>query len=85
MNKEDVEIITKAVVEAIDQKTKEFYVDREKHWKHHEFLDNLIDFFDKTKTTTWRAMLTFAVIGILGLLVMGIMFAVWTKFKTING
>ena len=62
------------------EKKKEFFVPREEHYKHHEFLTGLIDLMNDGKKTVFRAFLRVATLGILGLIVLG--FIAWYKSET---
>ena len=39
--------------EALAEDRKQFYVDAEQHYRHHQFLDRAISFCDKTAGTIW--------------------------------
>lgn len=85
MNDDDIRKITDAVGKAIDEKTSSFYVDREKHWKHHEFLDKLIKFFDSAQNFTWRTALVMVFLGALIFIILGFLFALWIKMPWVFG
>ena len=76
--KEMKEIIS----EVMDEKTKAFYIDREKHWKHHDFLDKTIAFLDKTEGIVWRTIIIAFIMGALGIFILGIIF--WGKTNFIK-
>ena len=73
----NIEEIKTAVSEAIDEKVKDFYIDREKHWRHHEALEEFIDFWKTTKKTAWRTFIVTAVSGVVGLLWIAFKFSQW--------
>jgi hypothetical protein len=78
LTREDIEnAIASGVNKAIDTKTKDFYVERETHWKHHEALGEFIDFFVLAKKTAWRTFVGFIVLTILSLIGLGM----WGKFN----
>lgn len=85
MNDDDLKKITAAVSKAIDEKTSSFYVDREKHWKHHEFLDKLIDFFDTAQRFTWRTLFILFIFGVIGVIALGFWFSLWSKMPGLFG
>jgi uncharacterized membrane protein len=85
LNDDDIRKITDAVGKAIDKKTSDFYVEREKHWKHHEFLDKLIDFFESAQKFTWRSLLLLFIFGILALVTLGFLFSLWIKMPGLFG
>lgn len=70
----DAEVIKEAVKAAMDEKMAEYWVDREKHYQHHEFIDSLIKWADRVSDTTVKAVITAIVMGILALLVLGFIF-----------
>lgn len=69
--------VSEAVSEVLDDKLKGFWVEREKHWQHHQFIDELIQFTSRCKGTTIKAIVNCAVYGLIALLVLGFMF--WGK------
>jgi hypothetical protein len=54
-----------------EQEQAAFWIEREKHYKHHELLDNMIKFFDDTKVTVWRTIVRFIIFGGLTLTIGG--------------
>ena len=74
MNKDEIK---QAVSEAIDEKVKDFYIDREKHWRHHEALEEFIDFWKITKKTAWRTFIVTSVSGIIGVFWFGYKILQW--------
>ena len=76
--------IVNAVVEAQEashEKHREYYVDREDHYKHHQFIDSWIDFMTVGKRAALRTFVAFMLMTILGLLVFGF----WEKIRHIGG
>jgi hypothetical protein len=71
----DHDSIKAAVTEAIQEQMRDFYVDREKHYQHHEFLESLIRWRDSCKSTCMKAVANMLIASILGLLVLG--FLAW--------
>ena len=72
----ELEKIKVAVSEVIDAKVKDFYVDREIHWAHHQALGEFIDFMKTAKKTAWRTLIASLVVGALSIFVAG-----WFKWK----
>ena len=71
------ELIKEAVAEAIDEKLGSFYIDRETHFQHHRFLEDMIGWMDETKGVVLRTVVRIIVYGLLGLLVLG--FVLWGR------
>lgn len=69
--------ITTGISEAIDTKTKEFYVNREQHYKHHQFIEEFIELMKTSRRTATRVVIVAMVSGVLGLIVMGF----WHKIQ----
>ena len=68
MTKEEL----KEVVEsALEGRLKEFWVDRELHYKHHEFIDKWMKWSDDVSKTVWRSVVRYIVIFIMGLIALG--------------
>ncbi len=63
--------IKEVVEEAIDDKLKEFWVDRELHYKHHAFIDKWMQWSDDATKTIRHTILKAIVLFFLGLLVVG--------------
>ena len=74
VNKEEIKAIFK---EVLDEKMTEFWVDREVHYQHHEFLSSLIKWVENTKHTIFGTIVKTFVIGIIGLILLGFIF--WGK------
>lgn len=71
------ELVERAIEKGLSNKLDPLYVSREKHWVHHEFIDNVIELLKQIKTHSLRAFLWFTI----GAIVAGIAFAVKTHFK----
>ncbi len=65
-------LIKEAVSEAIDEKFGAFYIDREKHYEHHQFLDNVLCYSKKIKGTACKTMVNIIIYGVGGLILLGI-------------
>ncbi len=62
---------------AIDSKVADFYVDRETHYQHHQFMGSFIAWVNKTRNTAWKSFVSVVVFAVLTLLVFGFIF--WGK------
>lgn len=71
-----IKAIAQAVSESIDNKANAFYVDREKHWKHHEFLDRSIDFLSETRGIIWKVIVVAFIGLVIGIFAIG--FTLWS-------
>ena len=68
MTKEELK---SAVEEAIDEKLSQFWVDRELHYKHHEFIDKWMKWADDASKTVWHSIIKAIVLFVLGLIALG--------------
>lgn len=71
----DHDSIKAAVCEAIDEKLADFWIEREKHYQHHEFITEMISWTDRFKSTTMKAIIN-CVVGAV-IFAMAIGFVVW--------
>jgi hypothetical protein len=71
------ELIKQAVKEALQEEIKPFYVDREIHYQHHEFIGELIQWSNKIKTTAIGTIVRTLIWGLIGLIILGFIF--WGK------
>lgn len=71
----EYELVKNAVSEAIKAEMKDFYVDREKHYQHHEFIDDLMKWSICWKSTFGKAIANAIAVAIIGLIVWG--FVAW--------
>lgn len=72
--------ITGAIVEAqkkSHEEHREYWIDREEHYKHHDFINAWIEFMNTGKKAALRTFTAFMVMTILGLLVFGF----WEKIS----
>lgn len=74
MTKEELRI---AVGEAIEDKLKDFWVDREQHYAHHKFIDKWMKWSDEAEKTVWATIVKTVVLFVLGLIALGALL----KFK----
>lgn len=73
IGKEELKIaIKEAVDEAMDSHMKDFYVEREKHYLHHQFIEGTIDGIDSFKSVFGKSVIGIVVAGLFTLLIMGI-------------
>jgi len=63
--------IKEAVGEAIDEKMRDFYIDRETHYKQHEFLGDMMQWVDDCKSTASKTIVRILVYGIIGTIMIG--------------
>ena len=63
--------IKEAVKEVFQEELKAFYIDRETHYKQHEWLGEMMKYADTCKSVILRAVLTVLVAGALGLMFLG--------------
>ena len=73
------EELKSTVEEAIDEKLSQFWVDRELHYKHHEFIDRWMKWSDDMSKTIWHTIIKTIVLGLLGLLALGAMLKIGWK------
>ncbi len=66
-----------AVGRAIDRKLGQFYIDRETHYKDHEFIQGLRKWSEEAKGTVLRSVVKTLVIGTIFLMILG--FILWGK------
>lgn len=57
--------------ESLDNKFKQYWVDRELHYKHHEFIDKWMKWTDDATKTIWNSILKAVILGILALIALG--------------
>jgi hypothetical protein len=73
------EAIKEAVKEALNEELKSFYIDRETHYKQHEFLGEMMKYAETCKSAVLKAAITFIVGAAIGL--MGLGFYIKHGFK----
>lgn len=76
MNRGNIKEIIK---EALDERIAEFYIDREEHYKDHEFIKSWRCFNDKVVSTAVVATTKIFIISLFGLIVTG--FIYWITGK----
>ena len=65
------EAIKEAVKEALSEELKSFYVDREIHYKHHEFLTDWIEWTAQCKSVALKTVVTLVIGTMFGLMAIG--------------
>lgn len=73
----DHDAIKAAMTEVIDEKMKDFWIERERHYKHHEFITEMICWTDKFKSATMKAVVNCIVVALLSAIAIG--FIVWGR------
>ncbi len=71
MEDEYTKLIKSTIENALDNKLKEFWVDRELHYRHHEFIDKWMKWSEDMSQTMWRSIIKWIILGILGLIALG--------------
>lgn len=74
MTKEEIK---EAVAEVLQDKLGEFYIERQKHFEHHQFIDGVMTTTDKIKGTACKTITISGIIGLLTILTLG--FIAWIK------
>jgi hypothetical protein len=78
MTPDEVETAVEAAVgRAIDAKLGQFYIDRETHFKDHEWIQELRKWSDEIKGTVLRSFVKIVITAMIGLTILG--FIVWGK------
>lgn len=73
----EAEQIKAAIKEVMDERMKEFYIDREEHYLDHQFLHGLREWTGSIRSTTVKTVVSIFVAALIGLMIMG--FVVWGK------
>ncbi len=68
------EMIKGAVRDAFKEELAVFYIDREAHYKQHQWLGEMIKYTDACKSIVLKAVLTIIVGGALSLMIIGFSF-----------
>jgi hypothetical protein len=72
----ELEIIKQAVKEAFQEEMKAFYIDRETHYKQHEWLGEMIKYCEQCKSIIMKIILTLLIGAIFGLMWIGFIFKI---------
>lgn len=62
----------KAGFKAREEQKSAFRVDPERHYKHHNFIDEALEFFAESRKTALRSVIAAFVMGVLSLIGLGI-------------
>ncbi len=82
MTSQEIEAAAEAAIKKVlDERDKRFYINPKDHYLHHEFIEGLIEWLDKTKGTIWGAVLRTAVYGLLVLIILGVIVFVGMEVK----
>jgi len=71
--------VKSAVEEVIDKKLSQFWVDRELHYKHHEFIDRWMKWSNDMSKTIWHTFIKTIVLLALGLMALGALLKIGWK------
>jgi len=69
----DKELIKEAVHEALQERLGEFFIEREKHFEHHQFIDGVMQFSNSVKSTACKTVTTTMIIGAATILLLGLL------------
>ncbi len=78
LTKEDVKEI---IDEAIENKVKDFYINREEHYQHHQFVKSFIELMQTSRKTAMRVIIGSATVAVIGLVVAGF----WGRIRAFMG
>ena len=78
MNKNEIK---EAVREAFKEELKDFYIDREEHYKQHKCLGKLIELTENTASSAWKSIVCSIIMATIGLTVMGFIYWIGGKIK----
>lgn len=67
----DKDTIKEAIKEAFQEELKAFYIDRETHYKQHEWLGEMMKYTETCKSVVLKAVISIIVAGALGLMFLG--------------
>lgn len=65
------------IKEAMDDKLRDFWIDREEHYEHHKFIGELIKWLQDCKSTASKTLVKGIILTIIGLIILGFIF--WGK------
>ena len=77
MTEKDIKDMKLAMMEAIEEKLGEFYIERQKHFEHHQFIEGVMNTTEKIKGTACKTITTSSVVGLLTIIVLG--FIAWIR------
>lgn len=74
MEKTETDAIKSAVREALRDELQAFYIDREKHYRHHDFVEAWMLWTQTCKSTLLKTIIGALAIGALGMMMLGFIF-----------
>ncbi len=77
----DKDLIKQAIAEVLDEKLAHFWIEREKHYRHHLWIDEMIAWMDQCKSTIVHTVTRCLVTALIGFIVMGFIFWNWRNLK----
>ncbi|GEM_PF-965726 len=77
MTEKDIKDMKLAMMEAIEEKLGEFYIERQKHFEHHQFIDVVMTTAEKVTGTACKTITISSVVGLLTIIVLG--FIAWIR------
>ena len=75
--------IKSAVKDAIDDRLGEFFIEREKHYQHHQFIESVIGLSNKIKGTACKAVTNLLIAALFALLLFGVV--LWGRHQIGGG
>lgn len=78
-SQEITQAVETGITNAMAKPHDEFHVPREKHYKHHEFIDAFITLVKDGKTTIFKTLVRAATLGVIGLIMGGVIYWYTTK------
>jgi hypothetical protein len=67
----ELEAVKVAVKEALQEELKEFYIDRETHYRQHKFIEEMISYTEQCKGVVLKTVMTTIVGGAITLMIIG--------------
>lgn len=67
--------VSEAVAAVMDDKLKAFYVERERHYRHHQWIERMMQWTESCKSTILQTITKCFVVAVIGLVVLG--FVMW--------
>ena len=79
---EMIEAAKQGAKEALAEDRRDFYVEPEEHYNHHQFVEKAITFLDKTTGTIWGTVIRAVVMVLLAAIVIGAITMGWKHVVT---
>jgi predicted phosphoadenosine phosphosulfate sulfurtransferase len=79
MSDNEIERFEKVIRKIFDERLKDFYIERERHYQEHEFIKELMTWSNSAKSTFWKITIGMITTALIGFTIMG--FVVWGKNK----